>query len=103
MGAEVVYHKRTQLTPAEEAQEASVRLYATKEEIFQTCDIISLHTPTIRIHITLSIKKSLSMMKPSAILVNTARGKVVNEADLVEALKNKTIAGAALDVFEHGR
>lgn len=99
MGAEIFYFKRNRLTPEEEAKEG-VR-YATKEEIFRTCDIISLHTPYNQDSHHLINKESLAMMKQSAILVNTARGKVVNEADLVEALKNKTIAGAALDVYEH--
>lgn len=99
MGAEVVYYKRTPLSPEEEAKEGIT--YATKEEIFRTCDIISLHTPYNEASHHLINKESLPLMKSSAILVNTARGKVINEADLVEALQNKTIAGAALDVFEH--
>jgi phosphoglycerate dehydrogenase-like enzyme len=44
--------------------------------------------------------KSLTRMKPTAFLINTARGAIINEPDLVAALKNKTIAGAGIDVFE---
>jgi D-3-phosphoglycerate dehydrogenase len=46
-------------------------------------------------------EKALNLMKPSAILVNAARGGIVNETDLYQALKNKVIAGAGLDVFEN--
>lgn len=99
MGAEVVYYKRTRLAPEDEAKEGVS--YTTKEEIFRSCDIISLHTPYNQDSHHLINKETLAMMKPNAILVNTARGKVVNEADLVAALQNKTIAGAALDVYEH--
>jgi D-3-phosphoglycerate dehydrogenase len=43
----------------------------------------------------------LSLMKSSAVVINTSRGPVINETDLIRALENKTIGGAALDVFEH--
>lgn len=99
MGVDVVYYKRTPLTSEEEAKEGVS--YASKEEIFRTCDIISLHTPYNNDSHHLINRESLAMMKPSAILVNTSRGKVVDEGALVDALKNKVIAGAAMDVFEH--
>lgn len=72
----------------------------TPEEIYKKADIISLHVPLLPSTKHMINKKTLKMMKPSAILVNTARGPVIDEVALVEALKNKTIAGAGLDVYE---
>lgn len=69
------------------------------QEIFKTCDIISLHVPLIESTKNLVDKKLLDLMKPNSILINAARGGIVNEADLLDALKNKKIAGAGLDVF----
>lgn len=99
MGAEVYYYKRHRLS--EEVEQSDGVVYADKETIYKTCDIISLHTPYNKDSHHMINKDVLGMMKSNAILVNTARGKVVDEAALVEALKNGTIAGAALDVFEH--
>lgn len=63
-------------------------------------DFITLHTPlTPQTHHLIGARE-LCLMKPSAILINTARGAVVDEAALANALKNQLIAGAALDVFE---
>lgn len=73
---------------------------ASKEEIYQTADIITLHVPATDLTKDLINAKSLSMMKKEAILVNTSRGAVINESDLKEALKSKKIAAAALDVFK---
>lgn len=98
-GMSVKYNKRNRLTPEEE-KELNVT-YATTDEIFQSCDVISLHTPYTPESHHLVNASTLAMMKPDAILVNAARGKVVDEAALVEALKAKKIAGAGLDVFEH--
>ncbi len=99
MGADIYYYKRHQLSTEEEKAEQVT--YATKEEIFHTCDIISLHTPYNEDSHHLINATTIGMMKPTAILVNTSRGKVVDEAALVDALKTGKIAGAALDVYEH--
>lgn len=70
------------------------------DTLLQKSDFISLHTPlTPQTHHLIS-KREFTLMKPTAILVNTARGAVVDEKALAEALINKQIAGAALDVFE---
>jgi D-3-phosphoglycerate dehydrogenase len=74
---------------------------ATKEEIYSQCDIITLHVPLTPETKHLINSKTLAMMKPSAYLINTSRGAVVDQEALKYALKNKIIAGAALDVFEH--
>lgn len=99
MGAEIFYYKRHKLSD-EEARKEGVT-YMPLDQLLRECDIISLHTPYNEDSHHLINEKSLGTMKSSAILVNTARGKVVDEAALVAALKNGTIAGAALDVFEH--
>lgn len=72
----------------------------TKEEIFKSADIISIHTPLTEELKGFINKKTLSMMKPTAILINTARGGLVVQDDLKWALQNKIIAGAAIDVYE---
>ena len=72
----------------------------TLEEIFKDSDIISVHTPLMDSTKNLINHDLLSLMKPEAILVNAARGGIINEADLTEVFKNKSIRGAALDVFE---
>lgn len=70
------------------------------DTLLQESDFISLHTPlTPETHHLIGIRE-LSLMKPTAILINTARGAVIDENALTEALKNHRIAGAALDVFE---
>lgn len=70
------------------------------DELFATSDIVSLHTPLTPATHHLVDGARLARMKRTAFLVNTARGAVVDERALVEALRNRTIAGAALDVFE---
>lgn len=68
-------------------------------KIFEKSDIISIHVPLIEATKNLVNKNLISLMKPGAILINAARGKIVHEADLFEALSSKKIRGAALDVF----
>jgi D-3-phosphoglycerate dehydrogenase len=77
--------------------------WATKvnslEELFSQADIVTIHTPLIDATKGVVNAALLSKMKPTAILVNAARGKIVNENDLYEVLKNKKIKGAGFDVF----
>ena len=74
--------------------------YGTVEEVLKGSDFISIHVPLLPTTKHLIDKDKLAMMKSSAYLVNTSRGPIIDEAALVEALKNKIIKGAALDVFE---
>lgn len=69
------------------------------EELLREADIISLHLPLLRETRGLIGRKELAMMKPTVVLLNTSRGEIVDEEALVEALKEKRIGGAGLDVF----
>lgn len=73
--------------------------WVSKEELFKNSDFISLHCPLNEESNGIINKETLASMKKSAFLVNTARGKLVNEDDLSEALNSGVIAGAALDVL----
>ncbi|KJC48967.1 D-2-hydroxyacid dehydrogenase family protein [Bradyrhizobium sp. LTSP857] len=85
------------LTP-EKCKEAGVG-YATKEELFAKADIITIHVVLSERSRGLVGAVDLARMKPTAFLVNTARGPIVDEAALLEALQQKRIAGAGIDVF----
>jgi glyoxylate reductase len=71
------------------------------DELLATADVVSLHLPLSDETRHLIDKAALTRMKPTAVLVNTSRGPIVDEEALVAALTEGTIAGAALDVFEH--
>jgi len=72
---------------------------ASKEEILRDADFITIHTPLTDMTREFINKDTLKQMKPTAFVINTARGPIVNLADLKQALKGATIAGAALDVY----
>ena len=75
--------------------------YVSKEELLQTADFVSLNLPYTPEVKHLIGEKELKMMKPTAYLINSARGAHVDEQALVEALQEGEIAGAAMDVYEH--
>ena len=70
------------------------------EDVFRQSDFVSLHVRQSPETVGMIRREHFEMMKPGAILINTARGAIVNEADLLEALQAGRIAGAGLDVFE---
>lgn len=72
-----------------------------KDELLKNSDIVSLHVPLTPDTYHLIRRETLSIMKKGAFLINTSRGAVVNENDLLTALGNKHLSGAALDVFEN--
>lgn len=74
--------------------------FVSKEEVLKTSDIVSVNVPLKNDTLNYITQKELKMMQSHAILVNTARGGIVNENDLYTALKENIIAGAAVDVFE---
>ncbi len=71
-----------------------------KEDLLKNSDIISIHLVLGERYKNLITKKELSIMKNTAFLINTSRGPIINENDLVEALKDETIAGVGLDVYD---
>jgi D-3-phosphoglycerate dehydrogenase / 2-oxoglutarate reductase len=71
-----------------------------KDELYQKSDIISLHTPLSGKTRNMINKKTLSEFKSNSVLINTARGGIVNESDLFDVLKEYKIAGAAVDAFD---
>ena len=72
----------------------------SKEDLLKNSDIISIHLVLAERYKNLITKKELNMMKKSSFLINTSRGPIINENDLVEALKDDKIAGAGLDVYD---
>jgi D-3-phosphoglycerate dehydrogenase len=72
----------------------------SKEDLLKNSDIISIHLVLGERYKNLITKKELAMMKKTAFLINTSRGPIINENDLVECLKDEKIAGAGLDVFD---
>ncbi len=93
----VVYFKRSRDMECEEKM--GVR-YCGLEALLGESDIVTLHVPLNDETRHMINKDTLAKMKKSAYLINTARGAIINERDLVEALRSGVIAGAALDVFE---
>jgi len=83
----------------ERASQAGAVL-VTKEELFRQADIVTVHLVLSERTRGLVGKRELALMKPTAYLVNTSRGPIVMETDLIHALENNTIAGAAVDVFD---
>lgn len=97
-GLSIVYHNRRQLPPAvEESFNASY--VADLDELIQTCDIITIHCPhTPETHELINAER-IAMMKSSTYLINTARGDLIDENALIEALQQEKISGAGLDVY----
>ena len=71
-----------------------------KEDLLKNADIISIHVVLGDKYKNLITKKELSIMKKTCFLINTSRGQIINEDDLIQALKDETIAGVGLDVYE---
>jgi lactate dehydrogenase-like 2-hydroxyacid dehydrogenase len=99
-GMEVIYHNRRQLY-ADEESDLNVT-YVSKEELLAQADFVSLNAPYTPETYHIIGEAELKQMKSSAVLINTARGPLVDEKALVQALKEGTIHGAGLDVFEFG-
>ena len=97
-GMKVIYHNRSRLSAAQEADCKAT--YVSKDELLKTADHVVLVLPYSKpAHHTIGAAE-LALMKPTATLVNIARGGIVDDAALAVALRNKTIAAAGLDVFE---
>ena len=93
----ILYHNRKRLSVSEERKLGAK--YVSLVELFRKSDVISIHSPyTPKTHGIVNLKL-LKKMKKTAFLINTARGKIVNETDLIYALKKGIVSGAGLDVF----
>lgn len=99
-GMDVIYSDEFELDEATAAALGGARKVPV-DELLATADVVSLHCPLMDSTKHLINAESLKKMKPTAYVVNSARGPVVDEAALVEALRNGEIAGAGLDVFEN--
>ena len=95
----VIYYDVYRMSPEDEATYNMT--YVPMEDVLRQSDFISVHTPYMPSTHHLIGERELKMMKPTAILINTARGPIVDEKALVRALQARTIAGAGLDVFEN--
>ncbi|WP_294070622.1 NAD(P)-dependent oxidoreductase [Proteiniphilum sp. UBA1028] len=98
-GMNIIYHNRSRLS--KEIEERYNAKYVSFEELLSTADYISLNAPSTPETYRMIGEKQLNMMKPTAVFINTARGDMVDERALAQALKEKRIWAAALDVFEH--
>jgi glyoxylate/hydroxypyruvate/2-ketogluconate reductase len=96
---QIRYFNRTRLDAAIESKLNAQ--YATQEEILRESDFVVVMVPYSPATHHLIGAKQIAMMRPTAILINTARGGVVDDAALIEALQQKRIAGAGLDVYEN--
>lgn len=94
----IIYHNRKQISKTEE-KKIGVK-YTTFKKLISQSDVISIHVPHTKETNQIFNMKIFRKMKNTAFLINTSRGKVINEKDLAIALKQKIIAGAGLDVFE---
>jgi len=97
-GMRVVYYKKRRLSEEEENRLGVS--YMDLDELLSSSDFISLHVPFTSETHHLIDEKRINMMKPTAVLINTARGAVVDEKALIEALIDRRIWGAGLDVYE---
>lgn len=91
-GMKVIYNSRND-------KHTTLAAFKSMEDVFSESDFISLHCPLTETNKEFVNKHFLQLMKPTAYLVNTARGQLINEQDLADALNNNDIAGAALDVL----
>jgi len=96
--ANVQYCDIVPLSPERERELKVKRV--SQEELFRTSDIITFHAPLTNETRHVVNRERLALMKPTAIVINTSRGPVIDEAALTEALQQKRIAGAGIDVFE---
>ncbi len=97
-GMPILYHNRQRLPETMESELGAT--WVELETLLQTADFVSVHTPLTAETRHLIGEKELRMMQPTAYLLNTSRGAVVDEAAVIRALREQWIAGAGLDVFE---
>ncbi|NUB46182.1 D-glycerate dehydrogenase [Fertoebacter nigrum] len=100
-GMQIHYHNRKRLRPEVEA-ELEATYWESLDQMVSRMDIISVNCPHTPSTFHLMNARRLKLMKPTAVIVNTSRGEVIDENALTRGLRAGEIAGAGLDVFEHG-
>jgi len=100
-GMQVHYHNRKKVHPDTEA-ELGATYWESLDQMLARMDVVSIHCPATPNTFHLMNARRLKLMKPTAFVVNTSRGEVVDENALTRALRSGELAGAGLDVFEHG-
>jgi glyoxylate reductase len=100
-GMQIHYHNRRRLRPEAEA-EVGATWWESLDQMVARMDVISVNCPHTPATFHLMNARRLKLMKPTAVIVNTSRGEVIDENALTRALRAGEIAGAGLDVFEHG-
>ncbi|WP_353144589.1 D-glycerate dehydrogenase, partial [Paracoccus sp. (in: a-proteobacteria)] len=100
-GMQVHYHNRRRLRPEIEA-ELQATYWESLDQMLARMDIVSVNAPHTPSTFHLLSARRLKLLKPSAVVINTSRGEVIDENALTRMLRAGEIAGAGLDVFEHG-
>lgn len=100
-GMQIHYHNRKRLRPEQEA-EVGATYWESLDQMVARMDVISVNCPHTPSTFHLMNARRLKLMKPSAVIVNTSRGEVIDENAMARMLRAGEIAGAGLDVYEHG-
>lgn len=98
-GMNIIYHNRNRIS--EDIEKEYSAKYVTFDELLSEADFISLNTPATKETYHMINEEAISKMKPQAILINASRGSTVDEQALINALREKRIFGAGLDVYEN--
>ncbi len=97
-GTKITYHSRHRLPKSQEKKLGAK--YVSLDKLFEKSDAVTVHVPYTKETHRIVDMRLLKKMKKTSHLINTSRGKIINEKDLAKALRSNMIAGAALDVFE---
>ncbi|MDP3299348.1 MAG: NAD(P)-dependent oxidoreductase, partial [Phenylobacterium sp.] len=99
-GLQIHYHNRKPVSPRIE-EELDATYWDSLDQMMARMDLVSIHCPHTPATFHLLSARRLKLLQPHAILINTARGEIVDEDALIDILAKGEIAGAGLDVFEH--
>ncbi|MCA0255558.1 MAG: D-glycerate dehydrogenase [Proteobacteria bacterium] len=99
-GLSIHYHNRKRVNPATE-EELNATYWESLDQMLARVDIVSVNCPSTPATFHLISARRLALLKPTSYIVNTARGDIIDEAALIQALRDGKIAGAGLDVFEN--
>ncbi len=99
-GLSIHYHNRSRIQQSVE-EELEATYWDSLDQMLARMDIISVNCPSTPATYHLLSSRRIKLMRPGAYIVNTARGEIIDEGALIEALETRALAGAALDVFEH--